>query len=409
METVHPLCCGLDVHQAQVSACLRRVNADGGVSVEHRRYATTLRELTALSDWLVESGCPVAAMESTGVYWKPVYHVLDGVVEVWVLNACDVKQRRGKKTDRADAQWIAEMLAYALVQPSFVPPAKITALREMVRMRTALVHSRTQAKNRVLMVLEDTNIKLSSVVSDVFGASGRAILEALMSGERTPQEMAQLAKGVLRKKIPQLEVALEGGFTPHHGVLIGLNLEIVDLLDHQIAQLDEQIGAMIEPMRAEVERLKTIPGVNETASRTILAETGTDMSRFVDAGRLASWAGMCPGNNESAGKRKSGRTRRGNRHLRRILVECAWSAGKTDSFLGRRFRTLQARIGGKKAAVAIGHKILVIVFHLLNEAKCYEEGRYDHPDPREEVRKKKRAVAALRALGYDVALKKSAA
>jgi transposase len=201
METVHPLCCGLDVHQAVVAACLRRVNADGTVSLEHRTFPTTLRELMALSDWLVESGCPLAAMESTGVYWKPVYHVLAGSLTVWVLNAQEVKQRRGKKTDRADAQWIAELLAHDLVQPSFVPPPEIGALRDLIRMRTAVVQTRTQAKNRALMVLEDTNIKLASVVSDPFGVSGRKILNALIRGGLTPQEMAQMALGVLRRKI----------------------------------------------------------------------------------------------------------------------------------------------------------------------------------------------------------------
>jgi transposase len=351
-----------------VAACLRRVNVDGTVSLEHRTFQTTLRELTALSDWLVESSCPIAAMESTGVYWKPVYNVLSEALTVWVLNAHEVKQRRGKKTDRADAQWIAELLAHDLVQPSFVPPPLIGALRDLLRMRTKLVQTRTQAKNRTLMVLEDTNVKLANVVSDPFGASGRAMMEALIKGGRTPQEMAELAKGVLRRKIPQLEVALEGSFTEHHGALIRLNLEVLDLLNRQIAELDERIGTLAEPLRDELEQLKSIPGVQETAARTIIAEIGADMSRFVSAGRLASWAGLCPGNNESAGKRKSGRTRRANRHLRRILIECAWALRKTDTFLGRTFRKLEARIGGKKAAVAVGHKILVIIFHLLNEA-----------------------------------------
>jgi len=409
METVHSLCCGLDVHQAVVAACLRRVNADGTVSLEHRSFGTTLRELMALSDWLVESGCPLAAMESTGVYWKPVYHVLSGALTVWVLNAQDVKQRRGKKTDRADAQWIAELLAHDLVQPSFVPPPEIGALRDLVRMRTALVQTRTQAKNRVLKTLEDTNVKLASVVSDSFGVSGRAMLEALIQGGRTPHEMAKLARGVLRKKIPQLEVALEGSFTAHHAALIRLNLESLDLLNRQIAELDERIGTLVEPLREQVERLKSIPGVNETAARTILSEIGTDMTRFVSAGRLASWAGLCPGNNESAGKHRSGRTRRGNRHLRRILAECAWATRHTDTFLGHTFRKLQARIGGKKAAVAVGHKILVIGFHLLEEGTPYEDGRYDRPNPREETRRKKQALDVLSQLGYDVTLKKTAA
>jgi len=409
METVHTRCCGLDVHQAKVTACLRRVNGDGTVSMEHRTFDTTMKELKVLMEWLVESGCELAAMESTGVYWKPVYHVLSKSLTVWVLNAHEVKQRRGKKTDRADAQWIAELVAHDLVQPSFVPPPHISALRDLLRMRTALVQSRTQAKNRALKVLEESNIKLSSFVSDPFGVSGRKMMQALMDGDKTPSEMADMAMGVMRSKIAQLEVALEGSFTKHHATLLRLNVQSVDLLDRQIAELDERIGTVIEPLRDQLEQLKTIPGVKETAARTVIAEIGTDMSRFVSAGRLSSWAGLCPGNNESAGKRKSGRTRRGNRYLRRILVQSAWATGKTDSFLGQTFRKLQARIGGKKAAVAVGHKILVIVFHLLNEGTFYDDGVYDRPSKIEEQRRKKRALDVLRQMGYDVDLKKIAA
>jgi transposase len=353
METIHQVCCGLDVHEASLTACLRRVNAEGTVSVEIGEFGTTVKELTALAEWLVAEGCPLAAMESTGVYWKPVWHILSPLLNVWVLNARDVKQRRGKKLDRADAKWIAELVAHDLVQPSFVPPPEIGALRDLVRMRTSLVQLRTQVKNRVLAVLEDTNVKLASVVSDPFGVSGRNMMDALVKGERDCKVLSKMAMGVLRRKIPQLEEALEGSFTEHHALLIRLGLESLDHCNHQVSELDSQIGCLMAPMEEEVARLTTIPGVSGTATRVILSEIGTDMTRFGSAGRLASWVSLCPGNNESAGKRQSGKTRKGNRHLRLVLVECAWAARKTDSFLGRTFYRLQARIGGKKAILTM--------------------------------------------------------
>jgi len=403
METVHSVCCGLDVHQASVTACLRRV-AEGTISNEKRQFSTTVQGLLELSGWLVDSGCPIAAMESTGVYWKPVFHILSAVVEIWVVNARDVKQRRGKKTDPKDAQWIAELLAHGLLEPSFVPPPHISALRDLVRMRTALVQTRTQVKNRVLGVLEDTNVKLASVISDPFGVSGRKMMDALARGNRDPKALSQMAKGVLRRKIPQLEVALEGTFTDHHALLVGLNLDLIDHTNAQIAQLDERINELMEPLQKEAERVDSIPGMHHTAARTILSEIGTEMSRFGSASRLASWAGICPGDNESAGKRKSGKIRKGNRYLKRVLAECAWAAGKTDTFLGRTFRRLQVRIGGKKAAVAVGHKILVIVFHLLNEGTMYDDGRYSRPNPKQEKRQLQRALSTLQQLGYQVQL-----
>lgn len=404
METVHPICCGLDVHQAQVTACLRRVGPNGDVSLETREFSTVMRGLTELSDWLAVAGCPIAAMESTGVYWKPVWNVLSATMEVYVANAREVKQRRGKKTDKADAQWLAELLAHDLIQPSFVPPPQIGAFRDLLRNRTAMVQSRTQIRNRVLATLEATNIKLSGVASDPFGKSGRAMLSALVAGVRDPEELAQMAKGVLRRKIPELREAMAGEFTEFHALVIGSNLAVHDELERQIAVLDKEIERLGSSMQAFVTRLESIPGVGETAARIILSEIGTDMSRFVSAARLASWAGMCPGNHESAGKRKSGKTRKGNRYLRRVLTECAWAAKNTDTFLGRTFFRLQRRIGGKKAAMAIGHKILVIVYHLLSEETVYEDGRYDRPREDEVQRVKARAVAQLELLGYTVDL-----
>lgn len=404
MEIVYPICCGLDVHQASVSACLRRMASDSTASVEKRQFSTTVKGLTELSQWLTDAGCPIAAMESTGVYWKPVFHVLSTSIEVWVVNARDVKQRRGKKTDPRDAKWISELLAHGLLEPSFIPPPQISALRDLIRMRTALIQTRTQAKNRALAVLEDTNIKLSSVVSDPFGVSGRNIIDALVRGNRDPEALSQMARGVLRRKIQQLAIALEGSFTEHHALLIGLNMELIDQINDQIYRLEEQIEELMKPMRQEAKRVQSIPGVQYTAAKTIISEIGIDMSRFGSSPRLCSWAGICPGNNETAGKRKSGKTRKGNRYLRRVLAECAWGAGKTDTFLGRTFRRLQARIGGKKAAVAVGHKILQVVFHLIHEGTAYDDGRYNRLNKRQEERRRDRAVSVLRQMGYQVQL-----
>lgn len=333
MQVVHPICCGLDVHQAQLTACLRRVDADGQVTQEVREFATTYDALLTLSTWLTEEQCPVIALESTGVYWRPVYHVLVGTVEVLVGNAQEMRRRPGHKTDKADARWIAELLAHGLIRPSFIPPPPIQALRDLTRTRVALIQARTQAKNRVVKVLEDTNIKLTSVVSDLFGRSGRRMLAALLAGERDPKKLAALALGVLRRKLPQLELALTGQFTEHHAWLIQGALELIDLLDRQLADLDQRIGDLMAPLAPQLEQLTSIPGVEATAARAILAEIGTAMRHFGSAARLASWAGVCPGNDESAGKRRSGRTRKGNRYLRRVLVQCAWAARKTPTFL----------------------------------------------------------------------------
>lgn len=404
MQVVHPVCCGIDVHQARLTACLRCVQPDGQVMQDVREFATTYSALLALTEWLVEQHCPVAAMESTGVYWQPVYHVLSGTLEVLVGNAQEMRRRPGHKTDKADARWIAELLAHGLIRPSFLPPPPIQALRDLTRTRVALIQARSQAKNRVHKVLEDTNIKLASVVADLFGVSGRRMLAALIAGERDPQALAALARGRLRRKLVALELALHGQFTAHHARLMALALEVVDLMNRQIAELDQQIEELIAPLSPQIEQLSSIPGVGATAARAILAEIGTDMSRFGSDARLASWAGVCPGNTESAGKRRRGQTRNGNRYLRRVLVQCAWAARKTSTFLGRTFHRLEARLGGKKAAMAVAHKMLVIVYHLLAEGTLSDEERYNRLSPQQAERQRKRAVQALQALGYHVTL-----
>ena len=301
MQVVHPVCCGLDGHQATLTACVRHGNDAGQSTTALREFGTTYAALLALSDWLVAQHCPIVAMESTGVYWQPVYHVLVGVIEVIVGNAREMRPRPGKKTDTADARWLAELVAHGLSRPSCVPPPETRALRALTRTRVGLVQTRTQAKTRVQKVLEDSNIKLGSVVSDVFGKSGRQMLQALLAGERDAQQLASVALGRLRRKLPELEVALTGQFTEHHGRLIALSLERIDLLERQIAALNEQMRLRIAPLLPQLEQLDSIPGVNATAARDLVGEIGTDRSRFGSAARLASWAKVSPGNNASAG------------------------------------------------------------------------------------------------------------
>jgi transposase len=404
MPVVHPIGCGIDVHQAQLTVCLRRVDTDGQVTQEVRECATTDDALLSLSTWLTEEQGPVVALESTGVYWRPVYHVLVGTVEVLVGHAQERRRRPGHKTDTADARWMAERLAHGLVRPSFIPPPPIQALRDLTRTRVALIQARTQANNRVVKVLEETKIKLTSVVSELFGRSGRRMLAALMAGERDPKTLAALALGVLRRQQSPLELALTGQFTEPHAWLIQGALELIDRLDRQLTDLDQPIGALMAPLAPQLEQLTSIPGVEATAARAILAEIGTAMRHFGSAARLASWAGVCPGHDESAGKRRSGRTRQGNRYLRRVLVQCAWAARKTLTFPGYTFRRLEGRLGGKNAAMAVAHTILVMVYHLLLEGTCDEEARYDRLQDRQEERQQKRAVKAWERLGYRVTL-----
>lgn len=404
MEVKYPVCCGCDVHKSVLVACLRRDFGGGKTQKETRSFATTLPALKEFAAWLAQEKCPIVAMESTGVYWRSIYHVLHGSVEIVVGNPRDMTRRPGKKTDKIDADWISELLAHGLIAPSFIPAPEISALRDLTRLRVTLVQTRSQAKNRVHKILEDTNIKLSTVASDLFGVSGRKMLKALTEGECDPKRLARLALGTLKKKIPQLEVALQGNLTAHHAAIIQMSLDQVDLLDRQIEDVDERIAALAKPHVLQLDQLASIPGVDEIAARAIIGEIGPDMSRFQSDKRLASWAGLCPGNNESAGKRHSGKTRRGNRWLRRVLSQCAWAARKTDSFLGRTFRSLQARIGGKKAALAVAHKIVVVAYHLLSNGNRYDETRYLRTNPRLEERWRNNAIHTLERLGFSVKL-----
>jgi transposase len=376
---------------------------------KEKQFGTTTRELEQLAAWLAELDCPVVAMESTGVYWRPVYNVLSKHLQVLVGNAKAMKPPAGKKTDKADAAWIADLLAHDLIRPSFIPEPELKALRELNRLRVRFVQQRTQVKNRIHGQLQDANIKLANVASDIFGKSGRKMIDALITGERDPAAMAQLAQSTLRRKLPELELALEGSFTVHHATILGHLLKQHDLVDEQVCKLNEQIRQLTTKlgMDGALRQICTIPGVDELSGRQILSEIGIDMSHFGHDKRLAGWATVCPGNNESAGKRRSGRTRKGNRYLRRILVECAHATERTNTQLGRLYRRFRARKGPKEAAMIVAHKILVIIYHVLSEGTVYDDARLA-TDGKEEERRRKRALRELERLGYKVTIEQAA-
>jgi transposase len=374
MEILYRCCAGLDVHQKTVVACIRRLGPDGQPQTEVRSFGAMTADLLALGDWLAEHGVEHVAMESTGVYWKPVWHLLEGRFRLMLVNAHHIKQVPGRKTDVKDCQWIAELLQFGLLRPSFVPPPPIRELRDLTRQRTQLVAERARAVNRVQKVLEDANLKLAAVAADVLGASGRAMLRGLIAGCDDPAELAEHARGRMRAKIPRLREALAGRVTEHHRFLLGLLLEQIEATERLIARLDGRIAGVMAPFAEGLERLRTIPGVDRRAAEVLLAEVGPDMSRFPDAGHLCSWAGMCPGNHESAGKRRSGRTTPGSRWLRAVLVQVAWAASHTKATsLAAAYRGWAKRLGRKRALVALGHKILVIVYEVLSHGEDYRE------------------------------------
>ena len=453
MDVLFPRCCGLDVHKRIVVACRIVPAEDGAPRKEIRSFGTFTDDLLRLSDWLTEGACTHVAMESTGVYWKPLFNLLEADFQLLLVNAAHIKAVPGRKTDVKDAEWIADLLRHGLLSPSFVPERSQRELRELVRYRTVLVRQRAAQLNRVQKTLEGANIKLGSVASDIGGMSGRRILAALIAGEEDPETMAQLAKGRMRAKIPELEKALVGRFGEHQRFLVARQLAHLDQLEAMIEELGLEInrrfsaseapgppeapqggesataagetpgaGCVEESEKpgvagsdppegaapsagyaAAVRRLDTIPGVGATTAEKIVAEIGTDMSRFPSAGHLASWAGMCPGNNESAGKRRSGKTRPGNQWLRETLVEAAHAVGRSKgTALGAKYGRLAARRGKKKAAVAVGHAILVVVYHLLKNGTSYEEPQARKREERDRATEQRRLVQALEKLGCKV-------
>jgi transposase len=400
--------CGLDGHKRTVVACVRVPGRTSAREQHVRTFGTTTAELLALREWLGGFGVTHVAMESTGVYWKPIFYVLEDAFTCVLANAAQIAQVPGRKTDVKDGVWIAQLLEHGLVRGSFVPPAPIRELRDLTRYRAALIGEHTRETNRLQKVLEDAGIKLASVASNVLGVSERAMLEALTQGTRDPDVLADLARGALRRKLPALRQALAGRFRPHHRFSGQSSAGHLDYLDEVIAALSAHIEAVMAPWRRS--RLDTIPGVNKRTAEVLIAEIGVDMSVFPTAGHLASWAGLCPGNNESAGKHKSGRTRKGNRWLRGVLIQAALAGGTraTKGALAARYRRVMRHRGHKKAVVAVAHAMLVAAYHLLARKTTYHDPGADYYERRHADRVRQRAVQLLERQGYRVVLEPAA-
>ena len=409
MDQLIERCCGLDVHRDTVAACVRVPGPNGKRQQEVRTFRTTAAELLALRDWLEAHGVTHVAMESTGVYWKPVFYVLEEAFTCLLVNATHIKQVPGRKTDVKDSVWIAQCLECGLLRGSFVPPAPIRELRDLTRHRRVLIQERTRAANRLHKLLQDAGIKLASVATNILGVSGRAMLEALVHGTTDPEVLADLARGRLRKKLPALRQALAGRFRPHHAFLVSQLLAHVDYLEEAISMVSEEVEGRLAPFTQHLMQLDTIPGIDKRTAEVLIAELGVDMSCFPSDRHLASWAALCPGNNESAGKHRSGKTRRGNRWLRTALVEAAWAAVRVkDSALGARYRRVMRHRGHKKAVVAVAHAMLRAVYHLLAEATVYREPGADYYDRRHAERVRRRAIQLLERQGYRVVLEPAA-
>jgi transposase len=405
MDVIYSRCCGLDVHKREVVACVVISGSDGMPSKTIRAFGTMTPDILALADWLATQEVTHVAMESTGVYWKPIWNLLEEQFELFLVNARHVKAVPGRKTDVRDCEWLAELLRHGLLSGSFVPDRPQRELRELTRYRTSLVRERTAVANRLQKTLEGANIKLASVATDVLGKSGREILAALVAGETNGVELAQLAQGRLREKIPQLERALAGCIGPHQRFLVAEQLAHVDFLDAAIARVSAEIAERVRPDEDAITRLDTIPGVGRSVAEALVAEIGSDLTRFPNAKHLASWAGLCPGNNESAGKRHSGKTRKGSPWLRACLVQAAHAAARTKgTYLAAQYRRLAARRGRAKAAVAVAHSILIIAYHVLTQGTDYRDLGGNYFDERDRQGVERRLVHRLEGLGYTVSL-----
>ena len=410
LEVVYERCCGVDLGKKLVVACVLTPGAHGRPHKEVRSFGTMTDDLVAMGDWLAEQQVTHVAMESTGVYWKPIYNVLEERFTLLLVNAQHIKAVPGRKTDVRDCEWIADLLQHGLLRGSLVPDRARRELRELTRYRTSLTEERTAEVNRLQQTLEGGNIKLAAVASDVMGKSGRDMLNELVLGNTDAAAMADLARAKLREKLPQLERALSGRFGPHQQFLLARQLAHIDYLDDLMAQVSAAIEEVLRPCDQTLERLDEIPGVGRATAEVIVAEGGTDMSRFPTAKHLASWAGMCPGNNESAGKRRSGRTRKGDRALRAALTEAGHAAAKKKgSYLQAQYRRLAARRGKKKAALAVGHSILVIAYYLLSHPeRTFQEMGGNYFDQRDRQGLEQRLVRRLQGLGHKVTMEPAA-
>ena len=407
MEVMYPRCAGLDVHSRCVNACVR-IATGRKATTEHQEFATTTAGLFELSAWLTEAGCTHVAMEATGVYWKPVWHILEDAesFELLLANPQHIRNVPGRKSDRKDAAWIADLLAHGLIEGSFVPPAPIQALRDLTRTRKQLMREIARHTLRVQKTLEDANVKLTRVVSDILGASGRAILSALIAGETDPERLADCTTGRLKADRAEIIAAVHGRVTEHHRFLLKLHLTQVDALTAAVQQVEQQADEVLGPFREAADRLTTIPGVSETVARVIIAEVGVDMAQFPTAGHLVSWAGLCPRLDESAGKRRSTRTRHATPWLKTTLVQAAWAATrKNGSYLQSQFRRLRGRCGPKKAIVAVAASMLTAVYFMLRDEKDYHDlgGRY--LANRDKKRATESLLRRLRNLGVEVEVK----
>lgn len=405
MDVVYERCAGIDVHKKKVTVCRITPGGEDHWHKEVRSFGTMTDELLALSDWLRAGGVTHVAMESTGVYWKPLYNVLEGEFEIVLVNAQHIKFVPGRKTDVKDAQWIAELLQHGLVRGSFIPPVEQRDVRDLVRYRTQLIQERTREINRVQKVLEDTNIKLGNVASNILGVSGREMLEQLIAGQEDPAALAQLARGRLREKIAELERALRGQVRPVHRTLLKMHWEHIDDLNAKITALSQEVDKALVPFdqKGALERLDAIPGVNVHIAQVIVSELGLNMERFPTANHAASWAGVAPRREESAGRIRSTKTRKGNPYLKTALVQAAHAAGRQkDTFLGAQFRRLAARRGKQRAAVAVAHSILVIAYHMLRRGTAYLDLGGDYFDKRNEQQLQRSLLKRLERLGLKV-------
>lgn len=410
MEAILECCAGLDVHQATVVACVMDGPPGKRPTKQLRTFGTTRADLADLADWLAERGCTTVAMEATGVYWRPVHAALEDRFDVIVGNAYRIKTVPGRKTDAKDAEWICDLARHGLIARSFVPPKAIRALRELTRYRRKLVETASTERNRLIKLLETAGVKLAGVVSDVFGVSGKDMLRALIGAEQSASEMAQLARGRMRRKIPDLERALDGGLGEHQRFVLRLQFHRIEAAEADIAALDEQIAARAAPYDQAIGQLLSAPGIDRITATTIIAEIGTDMSLFDGAVQLASWAGLCPGSHESAGRQRGGKTRRGNVFLETALVTAAVAAGKKrGSYLADKYRRLCARRGKLRAAVAIAHKILVAIYHMLRDGTFYKDLGPNYLDNLDKRQVSSRLVRRLNAMGFDVVLSPKAA